>query len=134
MRKRSMASFSVGYSRAGRMRIPSRLSLSERCVSGSKKRIESTSVSKKSMRQGCMAPIGKTSRMEPRMENSPCSITVSTARWPESERKRRSSSGSRSSPFLMMKELLTMNSGGGRRCRMVSAATKTTPFFPVRRK
>ena len=49
-----------------------------RCVSGSKVRMLSTSLSKRSMRMGLFAPVGNRSRIDPRTANSPCSITCGT--------------------------------------------------------
>ena len=61
-------------SRAGSS-LSSVTSVSVRCVWGSKRRIDSTSSPKNSMRTGLRSSGGKTSRMSPRSEKVPTSST-----------------------------------------------------------
>ena len=69
-RKALRAASSIGNSCPGRMRISS-ISSPERCVSVSNVRIVSISSSKRSSRKGACDPIGKTSTIPPRTQNSP---------------------------------------------------------------
>ena len=80
LERNSFAASSVsGNSRAGSNSTRSTCCC-ERCVSGSKLRIDSTSSSNNSMRYGSAVPIGKMSSSAPRTAKSPGSATCGTWR------------------------------------------------------
>ena len=114
LRNKLVPSLSVGNSCAGSKFIPSTLSL-ERWFSGSNKRISSISSSKKSNLNGVLLPIGNISRIAPRAENSPCSITWSTLRYPLASRFCLSWCKSFLSPFLMIKLFASIYCLGAKR-------------------
>ncbi len=76
VRKRDTLSASSDSSATGRSTRLSQRPV-ERCVAGSKRRMFSTSSPNRSRRTGSLSPAGNTSKMPPRVANSPGSITVS---------------------------------------------------------
>src|SRR6185437_1020860 len=99
-----------------------------RCDSGSKRRMASISSSKRSMRSGAAAPMGKTSKSEPRTANSPGLVTWLTLAYPASASLWRKGSSARACPRVSSKARLCTYCLGGRRCRSVSAATMRQPW------